>query len=367
MHLPKFSELADEQMDVYLHPPDESLLVVGPPGSGKTSMAIWRGRVLTSPPYGLAVLLITKNRLLAAMAGTLALEESGSSLPTATMHSFVWHHYRNTFGGIVPKVSDYDYDWGLILQEYTAAGIEPQLDHIIIDEGQNLPFQFFIWATQFAARRMSIFADEHQTTDHNSTTIQQLAALGFTQVFPLLLNHRNTAKIAELVGAFHIDRVIPQASPRRGLGSAPLLLRINSWDELAELVANRYHNRRETVGVIVYEVVEVEHMLRLVRELLPGARVDSYTNRTPRGAELMIKMREPGVTILSGQSAIGLEFDTLYLQDLSRSLPVTEASRARRLYMLCARARDNLFLIDGPIGLTPTQLADLPLPPVLER
>lgn len=367
MHLPKFSDLADEQLDVYLHSPDESMLVVGPPGSGKTSMAIWRGRYLASPPVSQSIRIVTKNRLLAAAARALALEESGMPLHASTMHKFVSEHYWSVFRRYAPKINDYDFDWELILHQYAAAGVTANLDHIIVDEGQNLPSLFFVWAMRFGARIMSVFADEDQTTDRQNTTIADLRLMGFGQVFPLLLNHRNSGRIANLVEAFHINRVIPPASVRRGPGTAPSLIQVHTWEDLADTVSNRYRNQRQSIGVIVYRTSEVKHMASLIRRRLPIARVDEYTYQTEHGEEFGIQVREEGVTIISGESAIGLEFDTVYLQDLSRSLPVSDVTRARRLYMLCARARDFLYLVNGPQILLPVQIAALPTPPILER
>jgi superfamily I DNA/RNA helicase len=49
MNLPSLDDLTPEQWSVYDQPPDASLIVVGPPGSGKTSLAVHRARFLVSP------------------------------------------------------------------------------------------------------------------------------------------------------------------------------------------------------------------------------------------------------------------------------------------------------------------------------
>ena len=72
MRLPSFNDLFPEQRLVYTQAPDRSILVVGPPGSGKTSTAIWRARILSLPPLSRSVVLVTRNRLLTVLAAQLA-------------------------------------------------------------------------------------------------------------------------------------------------------------------------------------------------------------------------------------------------------------------------------------------------------
>ena len=66
MKLPKLDDLIDEQSVVYDHRPNEHLFVAGPPGSGKTSLAVLRARFLGD--LGQTVALVTRNRMLASLA-----------------------------------------------------------------------------------------------------------------------------------------------------------------------------------------------------------------------------------------------------------------------------------------------------------
>lgn len=68
MKLPTFDELADDQLTIWDHDPDKALFVLGPPGSGKTSLAIWRARYVSTAPLSQSVKIITRNRLLASSA-----------------------------------------------------------------------------------------------------------------------------------------------------------------------------------------------------------------------------------------------------------------------------------------------------------
>ena len=361
MKLPSFNDLIPEQSDILDCPPDSSILVVGPPGSGKTSIAIWRARLLTGPTLRRSVVLVTRNRLLASAAEKLGQENGGARITSTTMNTFISQDYFYRFRQPIPQWQPFDYKWGQILSEYETAHIQPDLDHLIIDEGQNLPVEFIIWASRFKARAVSVFADENQSTSNIGCRVADLHTAGFTEIYPLTVNHRNTQEIAEVVSHFHVDRTLPQATPKRGRSfEIPYLMSTPDWETLANAITARLENRAEAIGVIVYYKQDVETLAGLLRSRLGNTRVDFYTSDANAGAESVIQMRDYGVTILSGESAIGLEFDTLYLQDLSRSLPTNNPLDSRRLYMLMARARDTLILVNGPNRLTPHQFDWVP-------
>lgn len=367
MKLPSFTELTEEQKGVFLQDPLKSILVVGPPGTGKTSCALWKAQMLAEN-YGLNVVVVTRNRLLAALAIQISKDHGGAPVKSLTMHKCVSNdYYRNKFSYPIPQ-ADYHHKWDAIMALYEAEDVQPSVDHLIVDEGQNLPIEFFIWAKRFLAKEMSVFADEDQTTDVAGCRVGELARVGYTKAIPLAINHRNTEEIADLVATFHVRGKVPPAPARRGRsGDAPRLMQVATWQELAQRVAVRYQNVGAAVGVILYEQVHITSFHGLLTALLPNDRVDHYTSQAEPRAEQAIKMRDRGVTIISGQSAIGLEFETVFLQDLNRSLPMTANVDYRRMYMLCSRARDTLILVNGPVTLSVAQLAALPAPPLLER
>lgn len=367
MKLPSFTELTEEQKGVFLQDPLASILVVGPPGTGKTSCALWKAQTLAAN-YGLNVVVVTRNRMLAALAVQISKDHGEAPVKSLTMHKCVSiDYFRNKFSYPIPK-AEYHYKWDEITALYEAKKVQPSVDHLIVDEGQNLPIEFFIWARRFFAKEMSVFADENQTTDVDGCRVGELLRAGYKTAIPLTLNHRNTEEIADLAATFHVKRKVPYAPPKRGRsGDAPRLVQVASWRELAQRVAVRYQNVGAAVGVILYKQIHITSFHELLTALLPNDRVDYYTSQAEPRAEQAIKMRDRGVTVISGQSAIGLEFETVFLQDLNRSLPMCQDVDYRRMYMLCSRARDTLILVNGPVTLSAAQLAALPSPPLLER
>lgn len=369
MKLPKVDDLVGKQRSVYKTPPDEPLFVAGPPGSGKTTLAVLRARFLAGPPLGRRVALVTKNRMLAALANELG----NAEFDTTTMNSLVSGDYWSRFHEFVPQFRQHRsfvYDWDSVLNDYEQAEVEPLFDHMVIDEGQNLPVGFFHWASRYGAKTLTVFADEEQATDAQRASLDEIGdATGLAKLVRLTDNHRNTPEIAAVAEHFHHSMILPPAIVQKAAGGeVPMLLRLGSLDELTRRIATRYRNRGEAIGVIVQPRKQDAYQLHsAIKARLPTTRVDVYTSDSTKGAEASIRLLEPGVTVLTGESATGLEFETVFLLDLHRSLPCTSAADYRRMYMLCARARDALLLIDWPPYLDGRQLAALPGPPVLVR
>ncbi|ATB32292.1 AAA family ATPase [Melittangium boletus] len=365
MKLPAVDDLIGKQWTVYDSAPDKPLFVAGPPGSGKTSLAVLRAQFLSGPEFNQTVVLVTKNRMLAALA-----KELGSAqFDTVTMNSLVAGDYRRRFNENVPGFSSFLYEWEAILDDYASLNVEPLFDHMVIDEGQNLPIGFYSWASKYGARVLTVFADEDQATHPERSSLSDIAnATGLSDPVRLTDNHRNTPEIAAVAEHFHVSQILPPAVVQRPAGGeTPRLIRINSIDDLPKRVATRYANRGESIGVIVFRKQDAHQMHSRLNKLLPTERVDVYTSEANKGVESSIRLLEQGVTILTGEAVIGLEFGVVYLLDLRRSLPCRSTGDQRRLYMLCARARDALFLIDYPAYLGHEQLAALPSPPVLIR
>ena len=94
MRLPTWEELVsvEEQLEVLEHPLDQSLFVVGPPGSGKTVLAVYRAQMVAEAEAAQTeaeqpVAIVTFSRMLRRL---LALLDEQRSTYAKTMHSFVW-------------------------------------------------------------------------------------------------------------------------------------------------------------------------------------------------------------------------------------------------------------------------------------
>ena len=367
MRLPTYDEIArdEKQLDVYETPFDESLFVVGPPGSGKTVLAVRRAQMVARAD--IAVVLITYNRMLRRLIAQLTEEdeEQQIQIQAQTMHQFVSDRYRAQTNAGAPSAASYVYDWKKMLATLKRRGVRPESMHVIVDEGQDLPKGFFRYLRKFVATTYTVFADEDQAlTDKRSSLRDIKKAARLDDPVLLSANHRNTPEIARVAEHFHAgDAPVPMVH-RTTSGELPRVISCRETDATRRIAA-WYKTRGGRVGVAVVNNRTGRSLSARLRKRLAGQRVQFYTGA--RRNENEIDLLEPGVTVLNVQSIKGQEFDTVFVMEIGELLFGASEVNGRKMYMLCARARDNLFLMHEGDRLPRTLLERLPSADILER
>ena len=373
MRLPTWEELesVEEQLDVLEHPLDKPLFVAGPPGSGKTVLAVRRAQMIGEVEPDVVVL--TFNRMLRRLMGQLGEQSEDAQPPDGaifrTMQSYIWNDYRDRARARPPTLPDdpYAYAWPDMLYALKQSQVQPNRPHLVVDEGQDLPEGFFRYASSYISRTLSVFADDDQALTKQRTTLEQIkSAADLPDPILLTQNHRNTPEVARLAEHFHTGR-LPAAEVRRSLlGQTPRLVEDPSLPSIVRLVSNWQSNQGGSTGVIVDRNRTGERFCAQLRDAQPSMRVDFYSNKNAN--ENQIHVLQDGVTVLNKESVKGQEFDTVFLLELNRFLPCGSDSERRGMYMMCSRARDDLWLVCGPDGRLTQAVNDaLPGPDVLER
>ena len=367
MRLPTWEEMesVDEQLDVLEHPLDEPLFVAGPPGSGKTVLATTRAQAVAEHSH---IVLLTYNRMLRRLFSLLN-DKKAVSMIINTMQSYVWGHYNERTGHNPPRLprDKYAYIWADMFRELERCGAQPDVPHLIVDEGQDLAEEFFAYAARYISRTMSVFADDDQALAERHATLEQIKqAADLPDPIILSQNHRNTPEIARVAEHFHSGR-LPTATVRRAhSGDVPRLAEHPTFEDVLQSITTWSQNRGGSIGVVVDQNSTGEHLHTMVRRQLPRLRCDIYTFKKTN--ENRINVLEPGITILNKESIKGQEFDTVFVLELQEFLPCHSDADKRAMYMMCSRARDNLWLICGPHGrLSPAILNALPDADILER
>src|SRR5262245_34569668 len=156
MRLPAYQELSKEQDAINDLPLDGSYLVTGPPGTGKTVMALYRTQMLTKAAA--PVQLLVYSRLLSQYVESAveALDLDGS---VRTFHSWFWRFYRDLYGSGPPEIESWVYDWPVVLSRVSGdPPVRARMPFLIVDEGQDLPREFYM-VGEYLSKNITVFAD----------------------------------------------------------------------------------------------------------------------------------------------------------------------------------------------------------------
>ncbi|HZV72394.1 MAG TPA: ATP-binding domain-containing protein [Conexibacter sp.] len=337
MRLPTYQELTPEQDAVLMLPLDRRWLVTGPPGSGKSVLALFRAQATVGRE--LEPVLLMYNKLLARYSEQ-GLGQLGVDVPVHTFHSWWWRFFREQWQQ-APPGQDWEYDWQEIthLQLASPAARSPDLV-LLIDEAQDLPAQFFLFA-RLLFGGLTVFADENQRINDENCTLDEIREmLRPDDERRLTENHRNTREIAEVAAHFYAgaETGIPALPDREG--PRPEVHLHASLQEAVERIANLATTaRHRQIGVFVPTT-------RLVDEYVRGLEardVPVAGYHSGRDIELL-DFGRPGVIVTTWASAKGLEFDMVFIAEMQASRGDVESVELRmRLYVLCSRARRELY------------------------
>jgi len=365
------SDLSREQREICYAPPTGTILVIGPPGSGKTVVALHRAHGLAQQELEHQVLVF--NHVLRKYTG------DGS-----TFYKWLAGWWRRCTGRLFPSTRVHGgpysnrFDFGSAIDQlranvdhFTNGG---NWGHLILDEAQDFPREAHVLLSlvqqhlDSASKKSSlmILADENQRITDANSTIKDIAMTHFLSSedkYELKRNYRNTLEIARFSGSFYagLPSGKPELPDRRG--SLPTIVRTNGIDSFVDRIAtwSMSHDDQE-IGILVYYNKTRKKLFNKLMHRLSGTgiRVQTYTSTRddPNNDPAKLVFDEGGVvTVICFASSKGLEFDTVFLPEL-QSMPVDFENRdgARmQLYVMSSRARRDLFL-----GITdPGQNADI--------
>lgn len=371
MKLPNTEELNEEQFKVLMAKLDTDILVIGPPGTGKTVMALYRAQIIHRKNRDSKFWIIMYNRILRRYtennldSGSFS---GGDRVASRIRTMFSWLGPWGRRWGWYPTNNNFEVDW---LGGMTRLGNTPpdkqakalSWDHIIIDEGQDFAKHFYMLLQSVKAlgshqgKRMAltVFADDNQrlNPDNNCSIDEikaELAVPGFKE-FALNTNYRNSVQIAELAAHFYCGLAsgIPDKPERKGSGSPVLRSFVDSSTEIARIASFARANEDLSIGVIVESDALRRGIYDCLCALLSGSGIKLFTYHYRMSKNEVDKLEiedSSSITVVCGASCKGLEFDAVFLPRLESYNPDPGNEMAFRMsmYVRISRARDYLFM-----------------------
>lgn len=391
MRFPKLSDLDRDQARIYQGAPVVgTILVTGPPGTGKTVIAFHRAHMLKQRKQQPKVMMY--NKVLSKYASNR--DTVAADVDVSTLHSWVQSWWKGLTGNARPPAQDpsgFVHDWDKIrtgvIQVIVSKEKKENVSwgHIIIDEGQDFP------AVMYACMRtimdlanqqgvspnmaMTVLADENQRlqADRNATLEQIRVNLGLHEsnknVFTLSKNYRNSYEIAKFAANFYVGLKtgMPDLPEERKGGQLPVVTvadfdaegqTLNAFVEKIARYARAHPG--EEIGVFVSNNKKRSSMVNRLRTRFKNGEivVQSYASQDKDNRAEDLVFDEPGhVTVLNFQSIKGLEFDAVFVVDpggVFQHGNASELSAKMSLYVMSSRARSylNLMLVKDDLAKT---------------
>ena len=360
--LPGIQDLSKEQEAARALPEKGRHLVVGGPGTGKSVLALLRAR--RHHQDGVPYLFLVFNHLLHQATKQLF----GDGLESRTWMSWFHEVFWQVAGEPVPKVGAsgdrfLSIDWNGVEKIIADLPASLAIDRpfLVIDEGQDMPPQFYRSLLNLDFKNFFVVADQNQQiTEENSTIadIRKVLDIGLEEVVRLTRNYRNPRSVAELAAHFCTDdrsSTRPEL-PGRTNAVAPVLYEYqdNHLDRVANgIVMRAFRNPRELIGVMTpNNAVRERYFEALGRAVVRRRKVDADIP-TPRVATFHgehrtdVAFNEGGILVINAQACKGLEFDVSILADIDEhDVPVADSDRMSRLfYVMVARSKERVYMV----------------------
>jgi len=361
------TDLSEEQEDILLDAPlDSVVLILGPPGSGKTVMAFLRAEALVRRFDSVTLIMFNKVLQTFSKNGT-----TKRTVDVRTMHSWMWKWWKGvTNSGKAPEISSFVYDWDEMFnilaqkkQNDTLKLEKVDWNHLIIDEGQdftNKMYQFLDLVRNFLFNgkdipSLTILADENQRINEDNSTIDDIKRslhIEERNVFHLTKNYRNTDEINTLIQRFYVGGETGRTKPSGKHGERPKLVNTTSFEDTIKYI-KRYikaHDNEEIAVIVENNKIRKRYHSALEECLEEhGFHIQTYASNDYRWKDTRQLKFDQGrtVTILNKQSCKGLEFDAVFFPELQRIDVADDNILAFKMemYVMCSRARRTLVLM----------------------
>ncbi len=377
-NFPSSADLSREQQKIYSEHLEKALLITGPPGTGKTVMAIMRGqRIIEHKDYSTSLLMYNNALKDFTKSNTKKIE-------VLTMDSYLKKKFNFSWKDMNDGEGNYEFPWNRIHQDIKRYLSLDELkkvfpSQVVIDEGQDFPpilweILSLLWSKLHSKGVLfapSVMADENQRLhiEANSNIDDIRKGLGTVpECFDafveekLTRNYRNTFEIAEFAKHFYVGNQteIPNSDQcRAGIKPTLFFHQDRNSDILIERILNfKQNNPTKTIGIIIPQkssayrterlgiLLKHEVTSRKLEKIKVQYRVSKPKKEFRELNDLELDFDATNtITVLTQQSSKGLEFDCVFVPYLNQVDYQDDGfDQSMTLYVIFHRARDYLFL-----------------------
>ena len=317
----KDSELDDYQVKIINKRTDNSFIVKGCAGSGKSILALWKAKQIQNEKKGSWLFVVFTKALRQYMSDGI-----------------------NQIGLLENNIENYHqcFFWSKNNGEWKQGDWKKGMfDYIIVDEAQDFAKEDILLFKSKAKKALLLYGDSAQqlyTFIPNKTTISMEKMRDITgfQEELLIYNHRLPKKIARVAQYMNCDRDDLEDRCRNEGVEKPKILKYSSFELQLDDIANIIKNRNfEDVGILFRNGSDVK-------------KAYNYFNKKGLNVEARFEGEDKGLNFISNNpkmmtyhSSKGLQFEAVFLPECSCS----GDDDKNPLYVALTRTYQSLYVM----------------------
>jgi len=315
----KEEELDDYQVKIINRRTDNSFIVKGCAGSGKSILALWKAKQIQESGNSFLFVIFTKALKQYMKDGISQIGLSANNVENYNQ-CFYW---SKTDGGWQQG------DWK-----------KGKFDYLIVDEAQDFSKEDILLFKSKATKALLLYGDSAQQlykffTDKTAISMDDMAYITKFPTEQLVFNHRLPKKIARLAEKINVESDDLENRCRKEGTELPKILKYPSLntelDSIAEIIKNRNF---EDVGILLRHNIDVKNVADYLTR--KGLNVEAKVNDS---VELNFNSSNP--KIMTYHSSKGLQFEAVFLPECT----VSGQDDRNPLYVAITRTYQSLYIM----------------------
>lgn len=303
------AELDDYQVKIINKRTDNSFIVKGCAGSGKSILALWKAKQIQTEERGTYQVIVFTKALMQYMSD--GVRQIGIDSNNVDYH-WNWETRRNS----------------------------PAADYLIVDEAQDFSKEDILKFQSKAKKALLLYGDSAQQLykflqDKKTVSMEEIAVITGYQTEQLVFNHRLPKKIARL--AQYISSTSDDLEDRcknEGV-EKPKILQYSSFEKQLDAIAEIIKNRNFVdVGILFRHNEQVERAYNHFRN--KGINVEAKFGRN-----IDLNFNSDNPKLITYHSSKGLQFEAVFVPECNCS----ENDDRNPLYVAITRTYQSLYIM----------------------